>query len=78
MIFQCPGSSRFKEPYPETTKCAACGREAEIWSDEIRTTCFNCGAIIAKDMQQGCFMWCKYAKECIGYLGLFTNNNMIE
>ncbi len=43
MIFQCPGAGRFKEPYPEAIICGACGREAEIWSDEIRATCFNCG-----------------------------------
>lgn len=66
MILQCPGSSRFKQPYPEEVRCGTCGQEAEIWSDETKVICFNCGTILSKNIAQGCFIWCKYAKECIG------------
>jgi predicted RNA-binding Zn-ribbon protein involved in translation (DUF1610 family) len=78
MIFQCPGSGRFKEPYPEAIKCSACGKETEIWSDEVKANCFNCGSIISRDMQQGCFLWCKHAKECIGQLSLFNYYNVVK
>ncbi|MDO8535456.1 MAG: hypothetical protein Q7S30_00355 [Candidatus Omnitrophota bacterium] len=76
MISQCPGSGRFKQPYPKAIRCGACGQDAEIWSDEIKTTCFSCGAVISKNIEQGCFMWCKYAKECIGNdaYGKYVNN----
>lgn len=66
MIFQCPGSGRFKQPYPKDIKCNSCGQDTEIWSDEVKTVCFNCGAMISKNIEQGCFMWCKFARECIG------------
>lgn len=66
MIFECPGSKAFKRPYPEEIKCRSCGVETEIWSDETKALCLNCGAVVSKNIQQGCFMWCKYAKQCIG------------
>ena len=66
MIFNCPGSSKFKQPKPEMIRCASCGQEAEIWSDEAETVCPNCKLKITRQSGQSCLDWCKYAKECVG------------
>ncbi len=66
MIYNCPGSSKFKQPEPETVKCASCGQEVEIWSDEAETTCPNCKGKVTRQSGQSCLDWCKYAKECVG------------
>ncbi|MCM8796214.1 MAG: hypothetical protein NC928_05995 [Candidatus Omnitrophica bacterium] len=36
MIFECPGTKRFKRPEPKTIRCSSCGDEVEIWTDEIK------------------------------------------
>lgn len=64
--FECPGSSKFKQPKPEIVKCPACGSEAEIWTDEIKTNCPNCRGAVMRQGGQSCLDWCKYAKECVG------------
>lgn len=81
MIFNCPGSLRFKKPYPETMKCRHCNAEVEIWSDEVETTCKNCTRIIYRIEGQSCIDWCKYAKECIGvekYGGYIKNKKGVN
>jgi len=66
MIFSCPGSQKFKQPYPETMKCARCDRDIEIWSDENAAVCSCCGNRTARKTKQSCIDWCKDAKLCIG------------
>jgi len=66
MIFDCPGSHKFKHPEPETIKCLHCGQEAEIWTDEAEVACPGCKKIIRRQEGQSCLGWCKYAKECVG------------
>lgn len=66
MIFECPGSQKFKKPYPEIITCAKCGGEAEVWSDEVSGICGACGAMVIRSAGQNCLDWCKYAAECIG------------
>jgi len=66
MIFACPGSQKFKIPYPETVKCAVCGNDAEVWSDEFSGKCDRCGQTVIRSSGQSCLDWCKYAEKCIG------------
>lgn len=67
MIQECPGSQRFKKPYPEMFKCRRCGAEVEIWSDEFSAPCHQCGITVKRaDTGQCCLGWCKSAKECVG------------
>ena len=63
----CPGSQKFRQPQPEEIKCPYCGKEVEIWTDEIKATCPNCKKVVfRKQEEMGCLEWCKYAKECVG------------
>jgi hypothetical protein len=66
MIFNCPGSHKFKQPKPEMMKCPYCGGEAELWSDETEARCGTCKKVVARQLGQCCIDWCKYAKECFG------------
>ncbi len=66
MIFGCPGSQKFKQPQAETIKCASCGDEVEIWSDEAETVCPGCKKRVTRRCGQCCLDWCRYAKECVG------------
>jgi len=66
MIFECPGSQKFKQPEPETIKCRSCGEEVEIWTDEVEATCGRCKKKVSRESGQSCLDWCKYAKECVG------------
>ncbi len=66
MIFECPGSQKFKHPQPETIKCRFCGEGVEIWTDEFQVTCPNCKKKVTRETGQSCLDWCRYAKECVG------------
>jgi len=66
MLSNCPGSQKFKQPQPETIKCASCGEEIEIWTDEIKAVCPKCKNTIMREQGVSCLDWCKYAKECVG------------
>lgn len=63
---KCPGSRIIREPVPELVNCPNCGKEVEIWTDELRTTCSNCGTKVFREQQPSCIEWCSYAKECVG------------
>jgi hypothetical protein len=66
MIFNCPGSSKFKQPAPENIKCAFCGEEVEIWTDEVEAVCPKCKNKVTRIGGQSCLDWCKHARECVG------------
>ncbi|MDD5423341.1 MAG: hypothetical protein WC592_08275 [Candidatus Omnitrophota bacterium] len=66
MIFECPGSQKFKHPQPENVTCPFCGKDVEIWTDEAEGTCDNCKNKVRRKEGQNCLDWCKYAKECVG------------
>ena len=62
----CPGSRTIREPRPEYMKCSGCGKEVEIWTDELKATCRNCGTKVYRAQQASCIEWCPHAKECVG------------
>jgi HD superfamily phosphohydrolase YqeK/predicted RNA-binding Zn-ribbon protein involved in translation (DUF1610 family) len=62
----CPGSKYLRQPKPEEKKCQNCGYEIEIWTDELRATCPQCGKFVMKDGTMSCLEWCAMGKECVG------------
>ena len=68
MVFDksCPGSRTIREPRPEYTNCPDCGREVEIWTDELKATCPGCGNKVFRAQPASCIDWCPHAKECVG------------
>lgn len=66
MIFNCPGSEKFKQPHPESVKCPKCASDVEIWTDEYDAVCPKCKSRVTRQSGQSCLDWCKYAKECLG------------
>lgn len=62
----CPGSRTIREPRPEYMNCPNCGKEVEIWTDELKATCRNCGTKVFRAQQASCIEWCPHAKECVG------------
>ncbi len=68
MVFDksCPGSRTIREPRPEYINCPECGREVEIWTDELKATCPGCGNKVFRAQQASCIDWCPQAKECVG------------
>lgn len=66
MASNCPGSSGIKgTPTLKLKNCPECGKELELFSSEMTTSCANCGFVAYNDTQT-CILWCKFAKECVG------------
>jgi rubredoxin len=64
----CPGSKTLREAVPEDFPCPRCGSIVEIWTDEPRRKCSNCGATVSKANPTivACAEWCASARECLG------------
>jgi hypothetical protein len=62
----CPGSIGLKQAKPEELPCPNCHHMVEIWSDELRRRCGNCGTVVTRELGNSCILWCSAAKECIG------------
>jgi predicted RNA-binding Zn-ribbon protein involved in translation (DUF1610 family) len=62
----CPGAKVLRQPQPEIFDCPSCGEEVEIWTDEIRGVCSNCGRAVFRDGFMSCLEWCKFAQDCVG------------
>lgn len=61
----CPGLRDFLQPKPAYTNCHVCGAELEVWSDEDKTTCPQCGAEWKRpDSSAACLEYCQYADKC--------------
>lgn len=65
MINKCPGQDD-RNLKAEAIKCAKCGYQAEIFSDEIKVVCPKCKDLICRQKLPSCIDWCKFAKDCIG------------
>jgi DNA-directed RNA polymerase subunit RPC12/RpoP len=65
----CPGLRDFLQPKPAYIKCHVCGADLEIWSDEDKTTCSECGAEWKRpDKSSACLEYCQYADICRGII----------
>ncbi len=47
-------------------KCPHCGAEVEIFSDETRAKCHQCGEYVYQEETPSCVDWCVKARECLG------------
>ncbi len=65
MFEYCPGAAGLRTPTLAIRTCPQCGAEIEIFSNEVKAVCENCGFVIYQDIQS-CVRWCKYARQCVG------------
>jgi len=43
---KCPGLDRTLANYPVVHRCVVCGNDMEIWTDEKKGRCHNCGHVV--------------------------------
>ncbi len=65
MAMNCPGSDTRKLK-ASLHPCPSCGYEVEMFSDEMRRRCRNCGAMVFKESAPSCAWYCVAARECLG------------
>ncbi len=65
MYSRCPGQDG-RNLRVELYKCPSCGAEVEIFSDEIKVRCHNCGEMVCKEKITSCIDWCASARQCLG------------
>jgi DNA-directed RNA polymerase subunit RPC12/RpoP len=47
-------------------ECGECGREMELWPDELARRCPQCGQrVINPGLDLKCLEWCQNAEECL-------------
>jgi hypothetical protein len=61
----CPGQDG-RELKVAVSMCPSCGSEVEMFSDETRVKCHNCGRYVCSESMPSCIEWCAKARECIG------------
>lgn len=47
-------------------RCPSCGTEVEIFSNEVKVQCHNCGNTVYKERMPSCIDWCPAARQCLG------------
>jgi len=65
MYSKCPGQDG-RNLRVELYRCPNCEKEVEIFSDEIKVKCRNCGTQVYKDRLPSCVDWCASARQCLG------------
>jgi len=65
MRLRCPGQD-FRWLTADLYKCQSCGAEEEIFSNETKARCHECGEWVYKEKVQSCADWCASARECLG------------
>ncbi len=61
----CPGQDK-RNLRVELYRCPNCERGVEIFSDEIKIKCHNCGTMVYRDRLPSCIDWCASARQCLG------------
>lgn len=65
MASHCPGQDtrQLRSAY---YKCPGCGALVEIFSDEARFRCRQCGQYVMREKTPSCIEWCPQARQCLG------------
>jgi uncharacterized Zn finger protein len=50
--FSCPTGDKKELPKPIYLSCPKCGEEVELWTDEPRGECEECGALVEAEPPQ--------------------------
>ncbi len=62
---KCPGQDG-KNLRSAIYTCPDCGTPVEIFSDETRFRCKQCGQYVYRDKTPSCVEWCPSASQCLG------------
>jgi len=62
---RCPGGELRNLTVAELT-CRHCGTRVELFSDEQRRKCPECGRWVAREAAPTCASWCASAEACLG------------
>jgi len=65
MFSKCPGAANIRTPTLTVKQCPQCDAAVEIFSNDIKVECEQCGFTIYNNIES-CIKWCSYAKECVG------------
>ena len=65
MYNRCPGQDS-RKLRAELHKCPGCGYEVEIFSDEVKVRCSQCGKNVYREQTPSCIEWCASARQCLG------------
>lgn len=65
MNSRCPGQDS-RKIRAAIYKCPKCGAEVEIFSDELKVKCRQCGEMVYREKTPSCVEWCAYARQCLG------------
>ena len=61
----CPGQDS-RNIRSAMYKCESCGNLVEIFSDESRFRCKQCGHYVNREKTISCIEWCPSARQCLG------------
>jgi predicted RNA-binding Zn-ribbon protein involved in translation (DUF1610 family) len=61
----CPGQDN-RNLRVELFKCPSCGAEVEIFSNEVKVKCYQCGEMVYRERMPSCIDWCASARQCLG------------
>ena len=65
----CPGIEDYVRPGVDYEVCGSCGGRVEVWTDEDKGECLDCGAEWEKvDKTPSCLEYCEYASKCKGII----------
>jgi len=65
----CPGIEDYVRPGVDYEVCESCGGRVEVWTDEDKGECLDCGAEWEKkEKAPSCLEYCAYADKCKGII----------
>ena len=62
---KCPGQD-MRNLKAALYKCPNCSAEVEMFSDELKVRCRQCGEYVYKEYVPSCIEWCASARQCLG------------